>query len=168
MSAKGKFFDIRDTRPEKARPWLQQETGHDRDAGEAITSIFDAVEIGTEADVMRVLGACTAAQRESRNELGQVPIEAACWHGRAPALRLLATRGGASLYSQWTADSAPLQVIPTPSHLLGRISPISFRFPPVFCAFSPPRRGGSNEPQAGTQGQETATGGVRTPFCRSG
>jgi len=109
MSAKGKFFDIRDTRPEKARPWLQQETGHDRDAGEAITSIFDAVEIGTEADVMRVLGACTAAQRESRNELGQVPIEAACWHGRAPALRLLATRGGASLYSQWTADSAPLE-----------------------------------------------------------
>ena len=27
---------------------------------------------------------------------------------------------------------------------------------PIFCAFSPSRRGGSNEPQAGTQGQETA------------
>ena len=35
------------------------------------------------------------------------------------------------------------QVIPTPLH--------------VFCAFSPSRRGGSNEPQAGTQGQETVT-----------
>ena len=31
-----------------------------------------------------------------------------------------------------------------------------FPFFPVFCAFSPSRRGGSNEPQAGTQGQETA------------
>ena len=60
------------------------------------------------------------------------------------------------------------QVIPTPSHLLGRISPISFRFPPVFCALSPPRRDGSNEPQAGTQGQETVSPGVRTPFCRPG
>ena len=39
-------------------------------------------------------------------------------------------------------------------HLLGRISPISPPFFPVFCAFSPSRRGGSNEPQAGTQGQE--------------
>ena len=29
-------------------------------------------------------------------------------------------------------------------------------FFPVFCALSPPGRGGSNEPQAGTQGQETA------------
>ena len=38
------------------------------------------------------------------------------------------------------------KVIPTPSHVLGRISPI---FPPLFpvvCAFSPSRRGGSNEP----------------------
>ena len=30
-----------------------------------------------------------------------------------------------------------LQVIPTPSHLLGRISPIFSPFFPVFCAFSP-------------------------------
>ena len=46
------------------------------------------------------------------------------------------------------------------SHFLVHISPI---FPPkfpVFCAFSPPRRDGSNEPQAGSQGQETA--GKRT------
>ena len=59
------------------------------------------------------------------------------------------------------AESA-LQVILTPSHLLHRISPI---FPPFFsvvCAFSPARRGGSNEPQAGTQGQETAGAGVQT------
>ena len=48
------------------------------------------------------------------------------------------------------------QVGPTPLHVLGRISPISSPFFPVFCAFSPSRRGGSNKPQAGTQGQETA------------
>ena len=49
------------------------------------------------------------------------------------------------------------QVIPTPSHLLGRISPISSPFFLVCCAFSPPRRGGSNAPQAGAQGQETVS-----------
>ena len=54
-----------------------------------------------------------------------------------------------------------VQVIPTPSHLLDRISPISSPFFPVFCAFSPPGRGGSNEPQAGIQGQETAARGPR-------
>ena len=37
--------------------------------------------------------------------------------------------------------------------LLRPISPIFSAFFPVFCAFSPPRRDGSNEPQAGTQGQ---------------
>ena len=31
------------------------------------------------------------------------------------------------------------QVIPTPLHVLGRISPIFPPFFPVFCAFSPPR-----------------------------
>ena len=59
------------------------------------------------------------------------------------------------------------QVIPTPSHLLDRISPIFAPFFPVFCAFSPPRRGGSNEPQAGAQGQETAgrrTRGENSPL----
>ena len=35
-------------------------------------------------------------------------------------------------------------------HFLGRISPIFSPFFPVFCAFSPSRRGGSNKPQAGT------------------
>eukprot|EP01045_Picozoa_sp_COSAG04_P037279 COSAG04_NODE_9449_length_863_cov_1.208115_2_plen_145_part_01 len=48
-----------------------------------------------------------------------------------------------------------------PSHFLDRISPISFPFFPVFCAFSPSRRGGSNEPQAGTQGQQTASKGTK-------
>ena len=47
-------------------------------------------------------------------------------------------------------------MIPTPLHVLGRISPIFSPSFPVFCAFSPSRRDGSNEPQAGTQGQETA------------
>ena len=56
------------------------------------------------------------------------------------------------------------QVIPTPSHVLGRISPIFSPFPPVFCAFSPPRRHGSNEPQAGTQGQETVSRGSKHRF----
>ena len=56
------------------------------------------------------------------------------------------------------------QVIPTPLHVLGRISPIFSPFFPVFCAFSPSRRGGSNEPQAVTQGQETADKTPRAPF----
>ena len=43
-----------------------------------------------------------------------------------------------------------------PSHVLGCILPIFSPFFPVFCAFSPSCRDGSNEPQAGTQGQETA------------
>ena len=57
------------------------------------------------------------------------------------------------------------QVIPTPLHVLGRISPIFSPFFPVFCAFSPSRRGGSNEPQAGAQGQETV---ARAPKHRFG
>ena len=57
------------------------------------------------------------------------------------------------------------QVIPTPLHVLGRISPIFPPFFPVFCAFSPSRRGGSNEPQAGAQGQETV---ARAPKHRFG
>ena len=44
----------------------------------------------------------------------------------------------------------------TPSHLLDRISPIFTPFFLDFCASSPSCRDGSNEPQAGTQGQETA------------
>ena len=38
-----------------------------------------------------------------------------------------------------------------------RISPIFSPFFPVFCAFSPARRDGPNEPQAGTHGQETGS-----------
>ena len=53
-------------------------------------------------------------------------------------------------------------MIPTPSHLLDHISPIFAPFFLVFCAFSQPRRDGSNEPQAGTQGQETAGTGAQT------
>ena len=59
------------------------------------------------------------------------------------------------------AGRLSLQVIPTPSHLLDRISPISPPFFSVFCAFSPSRRGGSNESQAGTRGQETAARSAR-------
>ena len=53
-----------------------------------------------------------------------------------------------------------------PSHLLGRISPIFAPFFPVFCAFSPSRRDGSNEPQAGAQGQETAGTGTKSSELR--
>ena len=63
------------------------------------------------------------------------------------------------------------QVIPTPSHLLDHISPIFSPFFPVFCAFSPSRRGGSNEPQAGKQGRETVARVSKqqeTPLLRSG
>ena len=57
-----------------------------------------------------------------------------------------------------------LQVIPTPLHVLGRISPIFSPFFPVFCAFSLSRRGGSNEPKTGIQGQETASRAPRHRF----
>ena len=50
------------------------------------------------------------------------------------------------------------------SHVLGCISPIFSPFFPIFCAFSTSRRGGSNEPQAGTQGQETDDKTPRAPF----
>ena len=62
------------------------------------------------------------------------------------------------------ADCAP-QVIPTPLHVLGRISPIFTPFFSVFCAFSPSRRHGSNEPQAGTQDQETVARAPKHRFA---
>merc|ERR1712093_914026 len=62
-------------------------------------------------------------------------------------------------------DEIAKQVIPAPSRVLDRISPILSLFPPAFCAFSPSRRGGSNEPQAGAQGQETV---ARAPKHRFG
>ena len=61
-----------------------------------------------------------------------------------------------SKLAQLADEAGDTKVIPTPSHVLDRISPIFAPCFPVFCAFSPPRRDGSNEPQAGTQGQETA------------
>ena len=57
------------------------------------------------------------------------------------------------------------QVIPTPLHVLGRISAIFSPFSPVFCAFSPSRRGGSNKPQAGAQGQETVARAPKHRFA---
>ena len=51
------------------------------------------------------------------------------------------------------------QVIPPLPSLFTLLRPYLAQFFPVsprFCAFSLPRRHGSNEPQAGTQGQETA------------
>ena len=71
-------------------------------------------------------------------------------HGLAPAEAILtvAPREGERLLRT--------QVIPTPSYLLDRISPIFAPFFLVFGAFSPSQRGGSNEPQAGPQGQQTA------------
>ena len=51
------------------------------------------------------------------------------------------------------------QVIPTPSHLLDRSS---------IPRFARLHRGGSNEPQAGTQGRETVARGSEQPFRQSG
>ena len=64
-----------------------------------------------------------------------------------------------SKLAQLADEAGDTKVIPTPSHCLGRISPIFSPFCPVLCAFSPSCRGGSNESQAGTQGQETAARG---------
>ena len=61
-----------------------------------------------------------------------------------------------SKLAQLADEAGDTKVIPTPSHVLGRISPIFSPLFPVFCAFSPSCRGGSNEPQAGAQGQEAA------------
>ena len=58
-----------------------------------------------------------------------------------------------------------LKVIPTPSRVLGRISPISPPFFLVFCAFSPSRRGGSNEPH---QPAERLGSGGYARISRSG
>ena len=69
---------------------------------------------------------------------------------------LLESSGGVALI---------VQVIPTPLHVLGRISPIFSPFFSVFCAFSPSRRGGSNEPQAGAQGQETVASAPKHRFA---
>ena len=85
--------------------------------------------------------------------------------GAASNMCILHRADGTLAMSRWGYDVVVVrdevdamfsaQVIPTPSHLSDRISPISAPFFPVFCAFSPSRRGGSNEPQAGTQDQET-------------
>ena len=62
-------------------------------------------------------------------------------------------------------ESDLYQVIPTPSRLLDRISPIFPPFFPVFCVFSPSRRGGANEPKTGIQGQETVSRAPKHRFA---
>ena len=64
-----------------------------------------------------------------------------------------------------TSCGGGTQVIPTPSHLLGHILPIFSPFFPFFCAFSPSRRGGSNEPKPGIQGHETASRAPKHRFA---
>ena len=57
---------------------------------------------------------------------------------------------------RWHAQT---QVIPPVPSSFALLRPYLAHFFPVFlvfCAFSPSRRDGSNEPQAGTQGQDTA------------
>ena len=87
--------------------------------------------------------------------------------GAAPSLTDAAglAGGGAAPTEASDRGSVEDQVIPTPLHVLGRISPIFSPFFPVFCAFSPSRRGGSNEPQAGTQGQETVARAPKHRFA---
>jgi len=55
-----------------------------------------------------MLSLSTLDERESCNELGQQLIQSACWHGRAPALRLLASRFGCSLRCKWSHVAAPV------------------------------------------------------------
>ena len=77
------------------------------------------------------------------------------------ALKKKVGEGGGAPEGMMSALQGSLQqqlmvkVIPTPLHVLDRISPIFSPFFPVFCAFSPSRRGGSNEPKTGTQGHDT-------------
>ncbi len=87
---------------------LRSQDSHDVHAGHAIQDIFEAVEVGTPDDVIRMLSASTLDERESRNQLGQQLIQSACWHGRGPALRLLATRFGCSLRCKWDHSAAPV------------------------------------------------------------
>ena len=65
---------------------------------------------------------------------------------------------GAAWPAAFVGSAYPQVIPPVPFlvHSFGHISPISPPFFLVFCAFSPSRRDGSNEPQAGIQGQETA------------
>ena len=87
------------------------------------------------------------------------------------ALKKKVGEGGGAPEGMMSALQGSLQqqlmvkVIPTPLHVLGRISPICFPFFPVFCAFSPSRRGGSNEPQTGTQGQATVATAPKHRFA---
>lgn len=87
---------------------LRSQVSHNVHAGHAIQDIFEAVEVGTPDDVVRLLSASTLDERESRNQLGQQLIQSACWHGRGPALRLLATRFGCSLQCKWEHAAAPV------------------------------------------------------------
>ena len=49
-----------------------------------------------------------------------------------------------------------------PKGCLGALDTASWPWAPILGSLEPPRRDGSNEPQAGTQGQETAGTGVQT------
>ena len=91
-----------------ARYSSRPQDSHKVHAGHAIQDIFEAVEVGTPDDVNRMLSASTLDERESRNQLGQQLIQSACWHGRGPALRLLATRFGCSLRCKWDHTAAPV------------------------------------------------------------
>ena len=71
-----------------------------------------------------------------------------------------------SKLAQLADEAGDTKVIPNPSRVLGRISPIFSPFCPVFCAFVPSCRGGSNESQARTQGQETAGKGTKSSELR--
>ena len=77
------------------------------------------------------------------------------WAGQNVEKDWSISRGAAVAESGRVAVGLKVMGIPTPSHVLGHISPTFSPFFPVFCAFSPSRRGGSNEPQVGTQGRET-------------
>ena len=64
--------------------------------------------------------------------------------------------GGAPVACQQQHSAAGDNSLMLPRWIVTRFRMYLAHLFPVFCAFSTSRRGGSNEPQAGTQGQETA------------
>ena len=68
--------------------------------------------------------------------------------------------------TMWRGDGLP--VLEGDPDSFPRFRPYLAHFPPfflAFCAFSPSRRGGSNEPQAGAQGQETVARAPKHRFA---
>ena len=101
---------------------------------------------------------------------GQLVSKCSLWAG---VVLELASADHVTVRQPLTCKAVPgphaCQLIPPVPSLFARFRPYLAHFYPVFsvfCAFSPSRRGGSNEPQAGTRGQETAGKGTKSSELR--